>query len=128
MKLFKNTDKKVLIQCPYATDGSKDFCKPGKPFTLNMSSPDFQQMMEAHVQQHMERDSSMFGLTIKKFGCPICPWESKPFQSNSALALKALGKEEMEAMVDLDDHITGNRERVDNLVQWAQATENPEEK
>ncbi len=128
MKFFKNADKKVLIQCPYATDGSKDFCKPGKPYVLDMSSPDFIDQMNSHIQKHMERDSSMFGLTIKRFGCPICTYETKPFQSNSAIALKALGREEMEAMVDLDDHITGNHERVENLIELAKAEENPEEK
>src|SRR5713101_4128400 len=118
MKLFGgSSDKKVMIQCPYATEGSKDFCNPKKPYMLNMNSPDFKELMEAHVNEHIQRDSSLFGLTIKRYGCPICPWESKPFQSNNAITLKALGREEMEAMIDLEDHITGNSERVGNLNQ-----------
>jgi hypothetical protein len=115
LRIFKNQDKRVLIQCPYASDGTKDFCSPKKPYTLDMASPDFQQLMEEHVQRHVERDSSLFGLTIKRLGCSICSWESKPFQSNNATKLKALGREEMEAMIDLDDHLNGNEERVTNL-------------
>lgn len=129
MKLFGGSgDKRVLIQCPYATSGSQDFCSIKKPYMLDMNSPDFQQLMESHVQQHIQRDSSLFGLTIKRFGCPICDFETQPFQSNNATQLKALGREEMEAMVDLEDHIQGNHERVDNFVELAKAEQNPEEK
>jgi hypothetical protein len=128
MKLFNKSDKKVLIQCPYSSEGSKDFCSKKKPYTLDMNSPDFKNLMEAHVQQHIERDSSLFGLTLKRLGCPICDFETAPFQSNNASALKALGREEMEAQIDLDDHITGNHERVDNLVELAKVEQNPEEK
>jgi hypothetical protein len=117
MRIFKNADKRVLIQCPYASDGTKDFCNPKKPYTLDMASPDFKELMEEHVQRHVERDSSLFGLTIKRLGCSICDWESKPFQSNNATRLKALGREEMDAMVDLDDHLNGNEERMANLRQ-----------
>jgi hypothetical protein len=108
-------EKKVLVQCPFANEGSKDFCPVKHPYTLNMNSPDFKDLMEEHVARHTERDSAMFGLTIKRLGCAICDWESKPFQSNNASKLKALGREEMEAMVDLDDHLNGNEERVTNL-------------
>ncbi len=128
MKLFGNSDKTVLVQCPFATEASRDFCNPKHSYMLNMSSPDFKDLMESHVQQHAERDSSIYGLTIKKYGCPICPWESKPFQSNNAIQLKALGREEMEAMIDLEDHITGNHERVENLIEMAKVEQNQEEK
>jgi hypothetical protein len=128
VRLFNKSDKKVLIQCPYASQGSVDFCKIKHPYTLDMNSPDFKDLMEAHVQQHIERDSSLFGLTLKRLGCPICDFETKPFQSNNASTLKAIGREEMEAQIDLDDHITGNHERVDRLVELAQSEQNPEEK
>jgi hypothetical protein len=129
VKIFnRGSDKGVLIQCPYATQGSADFCSVKHPYTLNMSSPDFQEFMEAHVQQHIQRDSSLFGLTLKRLACPICDFETPPFQSNNASQLKALGKEEMDAQIDLQDHIEGNRERVENLITLALETQDSDEK
>src|SRR6266699_635801 len=107
----RQREKEVLIECTFASPKSKDFCNPSHPFRINLSSPDSQKTLEAHVQQHIERDSSMFGLSIKRFGCSICTYETKPFPSNSATTLKALGREEMQAMIDLEDHISGNAER-----------------
>lgn len=131
MKIFnrKDSKKSVLIQCPYASDGTKDFCRPDKPYILDMAHPDFQKLMEEHVQQHVERQTAMFGLTVKKLACSICDWETLPFPSNNASKLKALGREEMQAQIDLDDHINGNTERVEQLTSLANSVfENEKQK
>lgn len=120
MKFFsKKSTKSVLIQCPYANEGTKDFCPPDKPYMLDMAHPDFQTLMEEHIQKHVERQSSLFGLTIKRLACQICDFETSPFPSNNASKLKALGREEMQAQIDLDDHINGNNLRYEAMVKLA---------
>ncbi len=103
-------EHEVIVQCPYAKSYTKDFCDPGHPFKINLASPNAHDIMNGHIELHVERNSAVLGLTIKRIGCQVCDWTTKPFESNNAMSEVALSQEEADALTEYEAHM-GTHER-----------------
>ncbi len=101
----KAKEREVWVQCPFGRSYTKDFCDPKHPFKINLASPNSHDIMNAHIELHVERNSSVLGLTIKRVGCQVCEWTTKPFESNNAMSEVAMSKEEADALTEYENHM-----------------------
>jgi hypothetical protein len=98
-------EREVIVQCPYAKSYTKDFCDPKHPFRINLASANAHDIMNVHIEMHVERNSSVLGLTVKRIGCQVCDWTSKPFGSNNAMTISAISQEEADGIMEYESHM-----------------------